>query len=277
MNQNDLPLEVVLHRIGTCPVCGKGQMTQGTAGWTCDYFKTIHDKCMFTIFSKYSGYELTEEDAVALIKDGRTMKHDFVTQGGKHFVARLVLDEGKVKVVGDNRTLSVPCPNCGDKVMETLKGYACRRFFEAEDRCPLYIPKEVCGREVDEDAVLQVLEYGKSAVMDGFEAQGRTFSAYMKLADDGTCRLESAVCTCPRCGGTLYAASKGFVCSNYSKPGVNCRFVIWRNMSGHEMTIDEVITLCKHGATPVITFRSTTGTEYSGRLVVNAEGRVIRI
>ena len=111
MNQNDLPIEVVLHRIGPCPICGKGQMLQGTAGWTCDYFRTIHDKCTFTIFSSYSNYLLTEEDAVALIRDGRTMKHNFMTQSSKGFVARLVLEDGKVKVVGENRTyLSVVLP-----------------------------------------------------------------------------------------------------------------------------------------------------------------------
>ena len=99
MNQNDLPLEVELHRIGPCPVCGKGQMLQGAAGWTCDYFRTLDDKCTFTIFSSYSNYLLTEEDAVALIRDGRTMKHNFMTQSGKGFVARLVLEDGKVKDV----------------------------------------------------------------------------------------------------------------------------------------------------------------------------------
>lgn len=278
MNQNDLPIEVKLHRIGPCPICGKGQMLQGSAGWTCDYFRTIEDKCTFTIFGSYSGYQLTEEDAVALIKDGRTMKHNFVTQSGKGFVARLVLDEGKIKVVGENRTLSIRCPNCGGKVKETQKGYACENFFaEDESHCPLYIPKAICERFISEAEVLEVLEKGRTEVLDGFHTQERNFSAFIAMQPDGSCKLESAVCRCPRCGGTLHSGSKGYTCSNYSTPGVECRFVIWRNISGHAMTIDEVKTLCTHKSTPVLVFKTVEGVEYSGRLIINDQWQVKRI
>ena len=277
MDQNDLPIEVVLHRIGPCPICGKGQMLQGSAGWTCDYFKSIEDKCTFTIFSSYSGYLLNEEDAVALIKDGRTMKHNFVTQSGKGFVARLVLEDGKVKVVGENRTLSVRCPNCGGKVKETQKGYACENFFSEDDKkCLLYIPKAVCERFISEAEVLEVLEKGRTEVLDGFYTQDREFSAFLALHEDGAVKLQGDICKCPKCGGTLYCGSKGFTCSNYSNPSVQCRFVIWRNISGHVMTIDEVRTLCRQKSTPVLIFRTVEGVEYSGRLVINNQWQVKR-
>lgn len=278
MDQNDLPVEVVLHRIGPCPVCGKGQMLQGTAGWTCDYFRTIHDKCTFTIFSKYSGYELTEEDAVALIKDGRTMKHNFVTQSGKGFVARLVLEDGKVKVVGENRTLPFRCINCGGKIKETQKGYACENFFTDDaSRCLFYVPKSVCERYISEKEVEQLLEKGRTEVLDGFHTQDREFSAYMVMQPDGSCKLDSAVCKCPKCGGTIHTGSKGYTCSNFSNAAVHCKFVVWRNIHGHEMTIDEVRTLCKNHVTPVLIFRTVDGVEYSGKLVINKEWQVKRV
>ena len=124
MNQNDLPLEVVLHRIGECPVCHKGQMLQGSAGWTCDYFKNLQDKCTFTIFQSYDGYVLTEDDAVELITAGKTGKRNFHTLDGKPFTAILKLVGNKIKVVGENAILSVRCPKCGGKVKEMQKGYA---------------------------------------------------------------------------------------------------------------------------------------------------------
>lgn len=280
MDQNDLPIEVVLHRIGPCPVCGKGQMVQGTAGWTCDYFKSLDDKCAFTIFGSYNGYMLNEEDAVALIRDGRTMKHNFVTQSGKGFVARLVLEDGKVKVVGENRTLSVRCPNCGGKVKETQKGYVCENFFvegSQSEKCQLYIPKAVCERFISEEEVLEVLEKGSSEVLDGFFTQDREFSAYLTVEPGGACKLDSAVCKCPKCGGTLYCGSKGYTCGNYSNPAVQCRFVVWRNISGHIMTMDDVRTLCTHRTTPVLVFRTVEGVEYSGRLVINDQWQVKRV
>ncbi len=278
MNQNDLPIEVVLHRIGPCPICGKGQMLQGSAGWTCDYFRTIDDKCTFTIFGSYNGYELTEEDAVALIKHGRTMKHNFVTQSGKGFVARLVLEEGKVKVVGENRTLPIRCPSCGGKVSETMKGYVCENFFnEGEGHCHFYIPKAICERFISENEVLEVLEKGRTEVLDGFHTQERDFSAYIAVQPDGSCKLDSAICKCPKCGGTIYSGSKGYTCGNYSNPDVQCRFVVWRNISGHAMTIDDVKTLCTHKSTPVLTFKTVEGVEYSGRLFINDQWQVRRI
>lgn len=278
MNQNDLPIEVVLHRIGPCPICGKGQMLQGSAGWTCDYFRTIDDKCTFTIFESYSGYMLTEEDAVALIKDGRTMKHNFMTQSGKAFVARLVLEDGKVKVVGENRTLPIRCINCGGKVKETQKGYVCENFFVDEgEKCPMYIPKSICERYISQQEVEAVLQNGRTEVLDGFHTQGREFSAYIAVQKDGSCKLDSAVCECPKCGGTIYTGSKGYTCSNFSNPNVQCKFVIWRNISGHAMTISEVQTLCKHKATQTLTFKTVDGVEYSGRLVINKEWQVKRI
>lgn len=280
MDQNDLPIEVVLHRIGPCPVCGKGQMVQGTAGWTCDYFRSLDDKCAFTIFGSYNGYMLNEEDAVALIRDGRTMKHNFVTQSGKGFVARLVLEDGKVKVVGENRTLSVRCPNCGGKVKETQKGYVCENYFvegSQSEKCQLYIPKAICERFISEEEVLEVLEKGHSEVLDGFVTQDREFSAYLTVGQGGSCKLDSAVCKCPKCGGTIYCGSKGYTCGNYSNPAVQCRFVVWRNISGHNMTMDDVRTLCTHRTTPVLVFRTVEGVEYSGRLVINDQWQVKRV
>ena len=277
MDQNDLPIEVVLHRIGSCPVCGKGQMLQGTAGWACDYFRTITDKCTFTIFGKYGGYELTEDDAVDLITRGETAYHDCTTLSGVQYTARLVRKGERISIVGDNSELDVPCPACGARVKETQRAWACENYFRDADRCLLYVPKNLCGRDITAEEVTDLLEHGRSAVLDGFEHDGREFSAYMHVLPDGTCRLDSAVCPCPVCGGQLYAASKGFVCSNYSNPAVRCRFVIWRNSFGHQMSVDEVITLCRLGATPVLTFRRKDGVEYSGRLVINDQGQVIRI
>ena len=181
-------------------------------------------------------------------------------------------------MVGENRTLSVRCPNCGGKVKETQKGYACENFFAEDDkRCQLYIPKAVCERYISENEVLEVLEKGRTEVLDGFHTQDRDFSAYITIQEDGSCKLDSAICKCPRCGGTIHSGSKGYTCSNYSNPNVKCRFVIWRNISGHAMSIDDVRTLCKHKSTPVLVFKTVEGVEYSGRLMINNEWQVKRI
>ena len=67
MDQKDIKDKVVLNYIGTCPVCGKGRMLQGSAGWTCNHFKDWEDKCSFTIFGMYSGHVVTEEEAARFL------------------------------------------------------------------------------------------------------------------------------------------------------------------------------------------------------------------
>lgn len=275
MEQNDLPIEVVLRKIGECPVCHKGQMTQGTAGWTCDYFQSLQDKCTFTIFLSYDGYVLHEEDAVQLITVGETDYKPFVTLSGKEFTARLKRVGDKIKVVGDNAVLGLPCPVCGRKVKELQNGYACEGFFKEDvEHCNLYIPKTICERSITKDEAEDLLENISTEVLDGFIANGKQFSSCLKIGPDGTVTLDGEICRCPKCGGKVFAGIKAFNCSNYRNPAVRCDFVVWRVMSGHRMTVDEIRTLCTQGATPVLEFRTREGVSYARRLAIDDKGNV---
>lgn len=271
-----MPVEVVIRRIGKCPVCGKGQMRQGTAGWTCDYFVSLRDKCTFTIFSKYQGYTLTEEDAIELITTGQSGPKNFETMSGKPFTAMLKLVEGKVKVVGENTVLSVPCPVCGGQVKELKKGYACSNFFQDGDaHCNMWIPKLLCGREISKDEAELLLERGYTEVLDGFVSDGHPFSSCLVANKQGEVMMKSDICTCPKCGkGRIYTGVKAFNCTNYRDPNVRCDFVIWRNTSGHRMLVDEVRYLCSQRQTPLMTFYSKEGIAYNRRLIINDEGNV---
>ena len=276
MNQSDLPLEVVLHRIGDCPICGKGKMLQGSAGWTCDYFVNLREKCTFTIFSKYQGYQLTEEDAVDLITKGECGPKQFFTMSGKPFTAMLKRIGEKIKVVGENAVLSVPCPICGGKVKELQKGYACENFFqEGDTHCPIWVSKEICGRQTTAAEVETLLERGYTEVLDGFMSNGKPFSSCLVIDPRGDVVLKSDICPCPKCGtGRVFAGIKAFNCSNYRDPSVRCDFVIWRNTSGHRMLVDEVRCLCQHRQTPLLTFYSKEGMAYNRHLIINEDGNV---
>lgn len=278
MNQSDLNNEVILHRIGTCPVCGKGRMLQGTAGWTCDYFRSISDKCTFTIFGSYNGYELTEDDAVALITDGETDIKTFHTMEGKPFEAILKRVEDKIKVVGENALLDTPCPICGGKVKETQKGYACEGFFrDGEEHCKFWVHKEICGRFITADEVRELCEKGHTEVLDGFQAQGKEFSSCLVLSPGGDPILDGEICICPKCGGKVYAGIKAYNCSNYRNPGIRCNFVVWRILAGHRMTVEEVCGLCNNRQTPLMQFFSREGKPYERHLIINEQGNVVMV
>lgn len=275
MNQLDLPLEVELNKIGECPVCGKGQMLQGAAGWTCDYFHTLEDKCSFTIFSVYDGYELMEEDAKALITIGQTEEKQFYTLAGKPFRGILKRAGSQIKVVGQGDYLKNNCPKCGGRVRELKNGYACEHFFEEGDNhCTFWVHKTMCNREISKEEVEELITKHYTEVLDGFFAQGKYFSSCIVLDKEKGAILNADICICPKCGGRVFAGIKAYNCSNYRNPSVKCDFVIWRNLAGHRMKVKEVRGLCEEGKSDLMTFFSKEGSPYTRRLIIDDNGNV---
>ncbi len=97
--------------------------------------------------------------------------------------------------------------------------------------------------------VAELLEK-RSILLDGFATkEWKTFPTVLVMAADGSITMESVVARCPRCGGEIRVGAKAFNCSNYRQEGSPCDFVIWRNIAGHLMTLDEVREICADGVT----------------------------
>lgn len=271
MDWKDFQNKGFLHRIGECPVCHKGQMLRGPAGWTCDYFHSLEEKCAFTIFASYQGYDLTENDALELIGKGETGGRAFRTLSGVPFEARMKIIDGKVKVVRESRVLQNRCPACGGAVKETRKGFICENFFkEGEDQhCRLYIRKEICGHPISVDEAENLLAKGHTEPIDGFSKNGKDFTSCLVLQPDGTVVLDGKICRCPKCGGHVYAGVKAYNCSNYRVPGIHCDFVIWRNMHGRDITTEDVKSLCENRITPLMAFKTKNGDTIRRSLFLN--------
>lgn len=275
MEHKDLQVEVVLHKIGECPVCHKGQMLKGTAGWTCDYFHSISDKCTFTIFASYQGYDLTEEDAVELIEKKETGKRIFHTLSGVPFIAQMKIIDGKVKVVGENHILQNRCPTCNGIVKETQKGYVCENFFkEGDGHCLLYINKEICGHLITINDAENLLKNKRTEPIDGFSNNGKSFTSCLVLQPDGSVKLDGKICRCPKCGGIVYVGVKAYNCSNFRDPNIRCDFVIWRNMHGRDITAEDVKEVCENRVTPLMTFKTKTGDTMQRSLYLNDEYKI---
>ena len=53
----------------------------------------------------------------------------------------------------------------------------------------------------------------------------------------------------PHCSGEVRVGTRAFNCSNYSNQEAPCSFAIWRNIGGHQLTLEEAKELCEKNIT----------------------------
>lgn len=161
----------------------------------------------------------------------------------------------------ENKKVVGKCPLCGADVVKTLRGYRCVNSLGANPVCKFEFYAQLYGRTLT-DAEASVLLADRRALIHGFVAKedGKAYSSILRIHPDGKVGLDSKVGTCPRCGSEIHANSFGFSCRNFRKndPEHCCRFTIWHNIGGHDITLREVDEILSSGATamPVEVFSS---------------------
>lgn len=141
------------------------------------------------------------------------------------------------------------CLVCGGNVVKTCKGFRCENNTGESPKCGLFINGVIGNRKMSDDEVTTLLEK-REIMLDGFATkEWKTFTTVLILKDDGSIDMNSVIAVCPRCGGELRVGQKAFNCSNYKNPTTPCDFVIWRNIGGHLLSLEEVRQLCTHGMT----------------------------
>ncbi|APM37895.1 type IA DNA topoisomerase [Clostridium kluyveri] len=80
--------------LGTCPVCGKGNIVANRSGYGCDKWK---EGCKFFIGSKIASKSITESMVKKLLKDKKTnLIKGFKSKNGKEFDAFLIIKDSKI-------------------------------------------------------------------------------------------------------------------------------------------------------------------------------------
>lgn len=130
------------------------------------------------------------------------------------------------------------CPLCGGNVVKTCKGYRCEHNLGDHPSCVLNINGIIGNRKMYDAEIAELLEK-RCILLDGFSTkEGKTFPTVLQLADDGNILMQSVVGKCPHCGGEIRVGSRAFNCSNYSNQTAPCSFAIWRNIGGHQLTLE---------------------------------------
>lgn len=252
-----------------CPVCGKGKIVKGTIGYVCNHFKSINDKCTFNIYSSYFNKTVTDDMVSDLVIHGQThVFDDFQRKDDTFFSASLVIESGLVKPKFVNDILDVPCPTCGGSIESLLHNYACPQCSTTESSF-VCVPKSICGVPITKPIAECLLKGEVTPILDGFtNNSGATFSSRLVLSDTKVL-FNNFLCTCPKCGGNMYVGNKAYNCSNYKNEKVKCDFVIWREMLGRSISLQEALSLCENKETDILSGFYTKGELVHKKLIIN--------
>lgn len=152
------------------------------------------------------------------------------------------------------RILSVSCPRCGSDVLEQS------RTLECKSGCGFKLWREVCNRKMSAQEAETLIRDRKTALLDGFVGSSKKpFKAHMVMNDQFEVKLEFAErepgqetafdATCPKCksGVRHYVnGSEFFACEK------QCGFRVYRNISGRNMSDDEIKRLITDGYLPPV-------------------------
>lgn len=176
------------------------------------------------------------------------------------------------------KTIVGKCPLCGGDVIKTMKGYACVNSLEQEPRCSFFLFSTVGNRRLSDTEASMFLQ-DRSILLDGFATkEGKNFTSILSFNPDGSVDMNAQIGQCPRCGGTLYVNQRSVSCNNFNHPSTPCKFTIWRNIGGHELTLGELRQIITAGSTtgPVELY-DNKGNMSRHRLALNAGKEVERL
>ena len=164
--------------------------------------------------------------------------------GGSHSINSniVIYQDSEKKIIGR-------CPFCDGNVVKTCKGYRCENNTGEHPSCVLNINAIIGNRKMNDEEIAEFLEK-RRILLDGFSTkEGKTFPTVLELADDGAVNMQSVIGRCPHCGGEVRVGTRAFNCSNYSNQEAPCSFAIWRNIGGHQLTLEEAKELCEKNIT----------------------------
>lgn len=262
---------------GVCPKCGKS-LVEYKNSFACSGNTKENATCDFVIWKNQSGHELTKPELEKILKEKVLKGVSFVSKEGKPYKGNLVLQEDfKTKIEFEIEKVC-DCPKCGSAVREFPKGYAC-----TSEGCDFKVWKDVCGYTVTKNDLLELLK--KKVLVDKtfVSKEGKQFKANLTLQDDFSAKIafeekaQDEIGICPKCGAPVVGFASGYRCSKKTKDNPTCDFVIWKNVSGHELTVKEVQSLMKGETLKKVSLVSKAGKKYEADLVYNGQENKIDI
>lgn len=192
-------------------------------------------------------------------------------------------------VPGDYATLKAKCPNCGSKVKENYRRFACTQ-------CDFSISKHPGGRFFEVDEVETLLRDRTIGPLTGFRSKiGRPFAAVLKLngehklefdfgnaapGDEGGEAVDlsglTPLGTCPKCTSRVYEQPMAYVCEKSVGPERSCDFRSGKVILQQPIEVEQMTKLLADGRTDLLRgfVSNRTRRKFSAYLVRQPDGKV---
>jgi len=179
------------------------------------------------------------EHKLSLMEHGQLKRDLFMKEIAgmtKKVVDRAKSYQSTTVPIDDPATLATPCPNCGKKIVENYRRYACTK-------CEFSLPKHPGSRTFEVEEVEQLLRDRTIGPLQGFISKmGRPFAAVLKITPELKLEFDfgqsnegeggepidfsalSPVGRCPKCGGGVFEQPMSYLCQNSVGAEKKCDF-----------------------------------------------------
>jgi len=254
-----------MKRIGTCPVCNKGQILEFQDKFQCNFVDSNRQLCNFFIYKSYSKKIITPEMLFDLLHNYETKFYsDFIDEKGQQFEAALKIVDGYINYKFKNQILeNLNCINCDGEIHVIKQGWGCENYFNR--KCGMFIYRSYNGVFLTEDHVRLLISGYSTPFLNFTTKEGVSFQAKLFVNDkDFKVHFDYSLGNCPKCMGSILKMEKFFGCTNFLSD-IKCDFIIWPSIFGYNLSFIDVETLLKGDQTDIKSF-VWKDKEFEGRL-----------
>jgi DNA topoisomerase-3 len=233
------------------------------------------------------------EHKLAQMERGRLKRESFMREIAhmtRDIVERIRRGADTGDVPGDYAKLKAPCPNCGGKVEENYRRFACTR-------CDFSISKHPGGRFFETNEVEQLLREKQIGPLTGFRSKmGRPFAAVLKISpehklefdfgnaapgDDGASEPidfsgQTPLGPCPKCRSNVYEQPMAYVCEKSVGPERSCDFRASKVILQQPLEPDQARKLLAEGRTELLRgfVSNRTRRKFAAFLITKPDGTI---
>ena len=231
------------------------------------------------------------EHKLALMERGKLARATFMREiavMAKDVVERIRKGAETGVVPGDYATLKSKCPNCGSKIKENYRRFACTK-------CEFSLSKHPGGRFFEIEEVETLLRDRTIGPLSGFRSKmGRPFSAVLKLSaehklefdfgnaqgEDGGAAVDFSglvpLGPCPKCKAKVFEQPMAYVCEKSAGPERSCDFRSGKVILQQPIETEQMKKLLAEGRTDLLRgfVSNRTRRKFSAYLTRQPDGKV---